>query len=130
MSKETAKKATFKDLIAAKIQREQDKFQTKDIYVSGIDKTLTFEKPSEELTLDTIDAIGEGQDTKMMLEAFDKLIYQCCPMFQDVELQKELEVKNPFDIVKSIMDMVDRMQLGEELIDWVGINERAEKIKN
>ena len=130
MSKESAKKATFKDLIAKKLQKEQEQFKTKDIYVTSMDATLTFKKPSDDLALDVIDEIGEGQDTKKMVAAFEKLIYQCCDMLQDTELHKELEVVDPFDTVKKLFDLAEKIEIGEQLMDWLNIGGKVEEIKN
>ncbi len=131
MNKETIKKATFKDLVAKKLQRDEDKFKTKDIYVQSLDSTLTFKKPDDDLILETIDAIGEDRtNTKSIVEAFKKLIYQCCDMLQDTELHKELEVQDPFDTVSKIFDVMEIMDLGDKLSDFVNINGKIDDIKN
>ncbi len=131
MSKDTIKKATFKDLVAKKLQRDEDKFKTKDVYVQSLDATLTFKKPDDDLILETIDAIDEGKsDSKLIVEAFKKLIYQCCDMLQDPELHKELEVQDPFDVVSKIFDAVEIMDLGNKLSDFVNLNGKIEDIKN
>ena len=130
MSKESIQKATFKDLIAKKIQKEQNKFLTKDIFVSSMDRTLTFKKPSDDFILDIIDEIGDNKETRTMVAAFEKLIYECCEMLQDTEFQKEIEVVDPFDTVKVLFDLTDKMEIGEQLMDWLDIGEKANEIKN
>lgn len=130
MSKENAKKATFKDLIAKKLKKEENQFKTKDIYVSSMNATLTFKKPKDDTILDIMDEIGDGQDVRKMVEAFKKLIYQCCDMLQDTELHKELEVIDPFDTVEKIFDLGDIMEIGEQLMDLINIGGKVEQIKN
>lgn len=130
MSKESMKKATFKDLIAKKLKKEADQFKTQDIFVSGMEATLTFKKPSDDEVLDTMDSIGEGKDTRKMIEAFKKLIYQCCEMLQDTELHNQLEVVDPYDTVNKIFDLADIMEIGEQLMDLIGIGDKQEEIKN
>lgn len=129
MSKENAKKATFKDLIARKLEKEKDEFKTKDIYVSSMDAMLTFKKPKDDMVLDVMDEIGDGQDVRKMVGAFKKLIYLCCDMLQDTELHKELEVVDPFDTVEKIFSLSDILEIGEQLMDLIDIGQKVGDIK-
>lgn len=130
MSKENAKKATFKDLIAKKLKKEEQQFKTSDIYVSSMDATLTFKKPKDDVIIDIMDEIGDGAKVSTMIPAFKKLIYLCCDMLQDTELHKELDVIDPFDTVEKLFDLGDIMEIGEQLMDLVNINSKVEEIKN
>ncbi|MBE6043540.1 MAG: hypothetical protein E7216_04810 [Clostridium thermopalmarium] len=129
MSKENAKKATFKDLIARKLEKEKDEFKTKDIYVSSMDAMLTFKKPKDDMVLDVMDEIGDGQDVRKMVGAFKKLIYLCCDMLQDTELHKELEVVDPFDTVEKIFSLSDILEIGEQLMDLIDMGKKVGDIK-
>jgi len=130
MSKESMKKATFKDLIAKKLKKESEIEKTKDIYVSSMDATLTFRKPSDDSILDVMDDIGDGKDTRTMVNAFKKLIYLCCDMLQDTELHEKIEVVDPFDTVDKLFDLADIMEIGEQLMDMLNIGSKVEGIKN
>jgi len=130
MSKETMLKATFKDLLNKKIQKEKDQFKAKDIYVSSMDRALTFVKPKDDVLLDVIDEMGEGKGTGEMVQAFKTLIYHCCPMLQDTEFHKELEILDPMDVVQAVFDLSDIMEIGEQLMELVNINAKVEAIKN
>jgi hypothetical protein len=130
MSKESMKKATFKDLIAKKIQKESEQFKTMDIYVSSMDATLKFKKPNDDYVLDAIDDIGDGTDIRKMIVAFKKLIYLCCDLLQNTELHKELEVVDPFDTVEKLFDLADIMEIGEQLMDLIDIGGKVAEIKN
>lgn len=130
MSKENAKKATFKDLIAKKLKKEEVKFKTKDIYVRSMDATLTFTNPSDDLIVDIMDQIGEGKETGKMVAAFKNLIYLCCDMLQDTELHKEIEATDPFDTVDKIFDLVDVLEIGSELMDSIDIDGKIKELKN
>lgn len=130
MSKEAIKKATFKDLIAKKIKKEENKYKIKEIYVTSMGSILTFKKPNEDLMLDTIDDIGDGKNTRNIYAAFKKLIYMCCDMLQDTELHKELEVIDPLDVVNLIFEFEDIMEIGEQLMDFINPSSKVEEIKN
>lgn len=130
MSKENAKKATFKDLIAKKLKKEGQQLKTSDIYVSSMDATLTFKKPKDDVIIDIMDEIGDNAKVSTMIPAFKKLIYLCCDMLQDTQLHKELDVIDPFDTVEKLFDLGDIMEIGEQLMDLVNINSKVEEIKN
>jgi len=130
MSKKSVQKATFKDLLNKKIQKEQNQFKAKDINVTSMDRALTFIKPKDDVLLDVIDEMGEGKSTGEMVQAFKTLIYHCCPMLQDSELHTQLEVLDPLDTVQAIFDLSDIIEIGEQLMELVNINAKVEEIKN
>lgn len=129
MSKETAKKATFKDLIAKKLKKEEDQFRTKDIYVSSMDATLIFRKPKDELIIETAEYLT-GDGLKNLVEGYKKLIYHCCDMLQDPELHKEIGVVDPYDTVEKIFDLADIMEIGDQLADFTNPTGVVDEIKN
>ena len=130
MSKKEMKKATFKDLLNKKIQKEQDTFKAKDINVTSMDRALTFIKPKDEILLDVIDEMGEGKGMGEMVQAFKTLIYHTCPMLQDPDFHKELDILDPMDIVQAVFDLSDIIEIGEQLMELVNINAKVEQIKN
>jgi hypothetical protein len=130
MSKKAIQKATFKDLLAKKIQKEQDQFKSKDIEITSLGKTLTFIKPKDNVLIDVIDEMGEGKSTGDMVQAFKTLIYHTCPMLQDTELHSQLEINDPDEVVSAIFDLSDIMEIGQELMELVNINVKIDEIKN
>lgn len=130
MSKKATQKATFKDLLAKKIQKEQDQFKSKDITVTSLGKALTFIKPKDNILLQVIDEMGDGKSTEDMVQAFKTLIYNTCPMLSDPEFHKELEIQDPDEVVSAIFDLSDIMEIGQELMELVNINAKVEEIKN
>lgn len=129
MSKKTVQKATFKDLIAKKLQKEKEQFKSKEIYISAMDRFLTFVKPKEEILIDIMDNISEENTMSENLEMTRKLIYHSCPMLQDVELHNELGIQDPYDVVKEIFDLADITEIGAELNTLVGFEDKAEELK-
>jgi hypothetical protein len=129
MSKQSLKKLTFDDIIAKKLQREQDKFIKKEIEIPSMGGTLLFEKPQEEDVLNAIDMIGDGNDINVMVKAYDQLIYNCCPTLKDPKLHEQLDITVPTDIVKAVMELSDRMLVGNELVALSGIGDLGNKIK-
>ncbi|MEG3040898.1 MAG: hypothetical protein RR891_02765 [Clostridium sp.] len=130
MSKKDMRKATFKDLIAKKLKKENEKTVTKDIYVTSMDATLTFKKPSDDLVIDTMDIVGDGKDTRAAMRGYKKLIYMCCEMLQDTELHAELEVVDPLDTVDVLFGLSDIMEIGTEIMELIDMSASVEEIKN
>lgn len=128
MSKQTAQRVTFAELIAKKQQREHDKFEVKDIYLESMDKKIPCQKPSDEQLLDTLDMIGDNTDIRKTVEAFDLLILKCCNMLNNDELQKDLT--DPLDVVRSIFEVNERLELGKKLADWADVDKVVEDVKN
>lgn len=124
------RKATFQDLIAKKTQKEKDQFRVKEIYVTSMDRTLTFKKLKDDLLLDVISEIKDEGSVKEIASAYKKLIYLCCDILQDTELHKELEVIDPFDTVEKLFDITEIMEIGDQLSDFVNARGKVEEIKN
>ena len=130
MSKETSVKATLNDFLTKKIQKEENKNKTIDVYVTGMDKTLTLINPSEEQILDYAAAIGDNSNLKANLEANRKLIYKCCKELQNPELHDLLEVKDPFDVPRVLFDMEDVQEIMNQFNDLLSHKNISEEIKN
>ena len=130
MSKKTAQKATFDDLINKKLQKEANQNKTIDIYISSMDRTITFKKPSDDNMLDAIDEIGDNKNNKTVVNAYKKLIYKTCDMFQDSKLHEALEVVDPFDTVDAVFDLDDITEIGDQLLDSDNIQKKYNQIKN
>lgn len=123
-------KATFQDLITRKLQRDKDQLQVKEVKVSTLGKSLLFKKPSDDALLNVIEEIGDGSNTRKIMEAYKKLIYLTCDLLQSADLQKELQVVDPFDTVTTLFSIPDIMQIGAELVDFAGFGDVGERVKN
>lgn len=124
------KKATFKDLIARKRQKEEDLHKFKEIEVKSLGKSLIFKKPNDETILSVLDDIGADPDTRKITTAYKNLIYKTCETLQDSELHKELDIVDPIDTVDVIFELSDILKIGEELFEFSGIGSLGEEIKN
>lgn len=124
------KKATFKDLIAKKKQKEESLHKFKEIEVKSMGKSLIFKKPGDEIILSIMDEIGGNPDTTSIAKAYKKLIYRTCEALQDSELQRELQIVDPLDTVDAIFELSDILSIGEELFEFSGIGSMGEEIKN
>lgn len=113
-------KATIKDLISRKLQRDNAKPKYYDIEVKSLGKAITLKHPSDEMRLNMMEEMGAEPDMRTTIEAYKHLIYDCCPLLHDRELQEELEIKDPYDTVDAIFDLDDITEIGEQLMDKMG----------
>lgn len=130
MARENAKRATMKDLIARKMRRDADRFKTVEIYVPSMDAKLIFKKPPDDLLLDAIDAMGDGDSVRTQMAAMKPLIYQTCELLQSPELHKELDIVDPLDTVDALFDLADLGEISTQMIDLFGMGNTEEAIKN
>ena len=121
-------KATLKDLIARKMQKENDKVRFYEIPVKSLGKSLVFKKPSDDLRLDLMDEMGTSPTIRETIEMYKKLIYRTCELLQDTTLHEEIEVSDPYDTVDAIFSLDDITDIGEKLMD--AIDPPGEEIKN
>lgn len=124
------KKATFDDLIRRKEQKEQDQYRTKNIYVTSMDKELTFKKPSDDTVCDVLDTMEDMKCMSKVVEGYKKLIYLCCDMLQDPKLHEALGVQDPFDTVNKLFNLADITEIGEQLLELIDFNNKVDKVKN
>ncbi|MBY6860800.1 hypothetical protein [Clostridium botulinum] len=130
MSKESMQKATFKDIINKKLKRDQDKLKVVEIPVTSMGKKIPFVKPDDDVILDIMDEISTESTVSQQMAVTRKLIYMSCPMLQDPELHKEINVVDPFDVVKEVFDIADVNEIGEHLSKLIGMDKVTEDIKN
>lgn len=62
-----------------------------------------------------------------------ELIYTCCPIFRDKELQAEYEVEDPIDIVRAVYknNLIEPSSLAKHILKRYGfyLNDGVDKIK-
>ena len=117
----------FDELIAKKLQREQDKYAVKEIEVSD-GKTLLFKKCGEDTTLAVLDDLSKESGLTEAKNAYIKLMYACCEELHDPKLLAECGVTDCYDIVETIFSVDEILRIGNELMGFLGFSD--DKIKN
>ena len=113
MDKKT--RATLDDLIAAKLQKDKDKMQVKEIEIPSLGKTLLFKAPNDKQIIDFMNQSYGKNDFSLVYEAYKKIIYLSCDELQNQELINACEVNVLFDVIEKIMDGNDIMVVGDEI---------------
>lgn len=127
VNKEKAKVLTLEDLLAKKEIKEKSEIKFKDIYVKSLDGKLKFEKPLKEDLFECMDCVEDGRDTESIYNSYGKLIYKCCPVLKNKELQEAYGAK--FDeVVDKIFSTGEVLFIGNELLAFGGIS--IDEIKN
>lgn len=93
------KKVSLEQLIKKKLEKDGKKNASKEIYVEALNGSITVTNPSDSQRIEFADKTKSGSYVDMM-EAYEKLIYDCCPMLHSQELQKEIDVDYPYDTVR------------------------------
>nr|DAD95073.1 MAG TPA: YqbN [Siphoviridae sp. ctVqj4] len=127
MNKEQHKRITFSQLVARKLQRDQDKMKVKEIYIPSMEGTMLFKKVPEDDLLELFN--GRVEDIRELIEAERQLIYKSCPDLQNTELHKKMGIEDPFDVVKAIFEIQETNEIAEELAKFNGLDDRSKKIK-
>lgn len=99
---ENGKRLTLDALIAKKEQRDKEKYEVHKVEIPSLDGYLQLEK----IPLTRVASLMDGTGGESMADnlAFDiDLIYACCPMMRNKELQAAYEVKEPTDIVCALL---------------------------
>lgn len=133
IGKEKLKKATFKDILAAAALKKKNAFKSKDILVPSMGKTMLFVKPSEDKLFELLDEMQGNKSHSEQIAFLRKLIFWCCPQLQDQELQEEVGVVDPYDIVKEIFEIDDLTAISDELTPLLNVGsvvEADKEIKN
>lgn len=120
MNKEQHKRLTFDDILARKLQREQDKMKIMTIYIPSMGGELVFNSLPDHKILEILDE-NEDESKTANIETARKIIYMSCKDLQSPELHKLLEVSDPLDVVRTIFTFKETNDIGAELLKFNGI---------
>lgn len=119
---DNAKRLTLETLVAKAEQRKQDRYEMHQVEVPSLGGTLQLEKIPLTRIASMMDDLG---DTSMAANlTFNvELIYACCPMMRNKQLQDAHEVAEPTDIVCAVLDdnMADINRIVAAILDMYGL---------
>ena len=137
--KKNAKEFSIEDLIAKKLRKDERKNKVIEVYSEEADRKLKVKMPSDKAVLKVINAIANtaDEDGNVDLEAFTEaatpLIYNCCPLLHNKELQKACGIEGDcWDVVEVIFNWDERVGIAQEILNNSSVNpqELDEDIKN
>jgi hypothetical protein len=126
------KKVSLEQLIKKKLEKDGKRNATKEIYVESLEGNITFSNPSDTQKIEFADTNKSGSYVDMM-EAYSKLIYDCCPMLHSKELQESIGVSYPYDTVKAIFDTDEIADIGLQVLNFFEAKSdevEEDKVKN
>lgn len=127
-----SKKVSLEQLIKKKLEKDGKKNATKEIFVESLNGNITVTNPSDSQRIEFADKTKSGSYVDMM-DAYSKLIYDCCPLLHSGDLQKEIEADYPYDTVKAIFDTDEIAEIGVKVFNFFDDeeeNDADEKLKN
>ena len=122
----------------AKIQLEdllnrnmKEGFESKDVYVKGLDGELTVIHQPLPTVLRLMDDIKDNATLSTVMDAMVQLIYNCVPLFKNKELQAKYECAEPTDIVYKVLNdsVEDITALGEAILAMYGMTNPVDEVK-
>lgn len=117
-------KLTLSDLMKRKEQRERDKTEYKSVYVENLGGELEVKKLPLTKFLDLIDGINEDTGAGESLRVQMDMIYECCPLLHNAELQQAYDCTEPTDIVGKVFDdnLTDIMTVVAAIFEFYGMD--------
>ncbi|KQX69228.1 hypothetical protein [Paenibacillus sp. Root444D2] len=122
-------KLVLADLIAKKLDKENKRNKTEEYNIESLGGAVIIKVPEEGVLLKAIDMLKDESITGVM-EAYVYLIYNSIDLFQNTELHKEYEVQVPTDIVYKLLELSERLRLGNYIFEFSGANNIEENVKN
>lgn len=118
---------TIEDLLAKKGWQQDE---VKRVYLHILGGELEVHRIPLVKFMDYMDRTQKG-DTKAMLEAQYEMIYACCPILHNEQLQEVYECKDPLDIVPKILreSIADMNALVTTISSFYGVD-LDEDLKN
>lgn len=129
---DNVKIVSLEQLIKKKLERDNRKMATKEIFVKSLNANITVKNPSDEQILRFKDTGNTGRYSDIM-KAYTQLIYDCCPILHSKELQDSIDVKYPYDTVSAIFDIEEVSEIGVKILHLFDDEEETdveEKVKN
>lgn len=127
------KKLTLEALLDKKEQREASRTAFREIPVKALDGVLLMKKLPLSQILELMDRQDDNASLKENLDFEVELIYKCCPLFQDKQLQAAYACDEPYDVVLKVLDD-DLGAIGElaaAVLDFYGMGESVrDQLKN
>lgn len=131
-------KITIESLIQRAEQRKNDKVKLKEVYNETLGGNLVIKRVPLTQVVGILDKLdGENLKLSDCIEMYKELIYKCCPILQNKDLQEEFGCAEPYDIVTEVFeDNVGEInKLAEEILAMYGmadnpVKELEEEIKN
>lgn len=113
-------KLTIEDLLAQKDWRQDD---VKTVHLDGLGGELEVRRIPLVKFTDYMERTQKG-DAKATLEAQYEMIYVCCPILHNEQLQEAYECKDPLDIVPKILreNIMDMNALVTAISSFYGVD--------
>ncbi len=120
-------KVSLEQLIKKKLDKDNKRAATKEIYIESLGGYITFNAPTDSQQIEYGDKVRRDESYSAMVEAMERLVYNCCPLLHSKELQEKTEVEYPYDIVKAIFDLDEILDLGVKLVNFFKEDEKEDE---
>lgn len=125
-------KITVEQLIDKATQSDRDKLKFKEVDSAVLGGKLVIKKIPLVEVISLVDGLNENPGASEALEMEKELIYKCCPILNNKELQDAYECVEPYDIVLHVFDenMGEINRISEIILGMYGLSDNIDNIKN
>ncbi|MDU0200165.1 hypothetical protein ACYEXS_19685 [Paenibacillus sp. MAH-36] len=122
------KKAMTLDELIAKKTKKDEKQNAEELYELASGGCVTVQGAPDDVVMATVSKL-DASNIDSLVSAYDYLIYNSVKELRDPALHEQLDIKDPIDVVASILDVTDRLELGTYLLDRAGLKETVDEVK-
>jgi hypothetical protein len=119
---------TIDSIIKRATKRRDDKAKPLTLYVPSLEGEMEFEKPDTVEVIELRRAIESGDiDTT---EMYVRTVYNASKQLQDKELQEQLGVKDPVEVVTKVFTLAEIVALAAKILNHDDVEGDIEVVKN
>lgn len=117
------KKLTLDNLLDRK--SKQDKMGLSTIDIDSLEGSVLIVKIKTRKICEIMDKydVEEGKVTSSF-DMMSEIIYKCVPMLNDKDLQKQLDVPTPYEVVAELFTLNEMQKITEHIMDIHGIKDK------
>jgi hypothetical protein len=119
---------TIDSIIKRATKRRDDKAKPLTLYIPSVGGEMEFEKPDTVEVIELRRAIESGDiDTT---EMYVRTVYNASKQLQDKELQEQLGVKDPVEVVTKVFTLAEIVELAAKILNHDDVEGDIEVVKN
>lgn len=121
------KKLTLENLLDRK--SKQDKMGLSTIDIDSLNASVPIVKLKTRKMCETMDKYEANVDENRIISGYDmmsEIIYKCVPMLQSKELQEQLNVPTPYEVVGELFNYKEMEKITEHILELHGMSDEKQ----
>lgn len=121
------KKLTLENLLDRK--SKQDKMGLSTLDIDSLDASVPIIKLKTRKLCEIMDKYEANIDENRIISGYDmmiEIIYKCVPILQSKELQEQLNVPTPYEVVGELFDFQEMEKITTHIMELHGITDKKQ----